>query len=302
MPDKTFKVLLPEGADIRLDSYLARHIGFSRSQLKARRARAAVNGKAERPAFRVKDGDIIEVEWRDSGPCELVPEDIPLDVIYENERVIVVNKAAGMVVHPGAGNRSGTLVNALLARFAKDGLSSAGGGPGMTLRPFIAHRLDKDTSGVIIAARDGEALEFLQAQFRARTVRKRYIAVVCGVPPKPEGIIDARIRRDAKNRKRFTVTTLASQGRSAVTRYKVKDIFEHEGRSYARLVLKPETGRTHQLRVHLKSIGCPIAGDVIYGKPAESGLMLHARRLAIKLPGNARPGVFTAPVPARFKF
>jgi 23S rRNA pseudouridine1911/1915/1917 synthase len=298
--------------DLRLDRYIAEYLRLlSRSQIKAKKLKAAVNGKDAKVSRLVKPGDFLELAWPDPEPETLLPEDIPLDIIYEDSRVVVVNKAQGMVVHPGAGNHSGTLANALLGRRLKQGREpewTRGQIPFPNRRPGIVHRLDKDTSGVIIAAYDEEALAFLSAQFKERRVRKIYAAIVKGSPPEPRGKVDMRITRDSRDRKRFTVSK--DQGRIALTRYKVV----REMGGYSLLLLKPRTGRTHQIRVHLKYLGCPILGDPVYscGDARFPGatLMLHAKNLSIALPGPAPlPALqpagqalrrFAAPLPPRF--
>lgn len=283
---------IPEGAEMRLDRYAAECLKlFSRSRLKSRRAEAKLNGKPVKLSKPVKDGDLLELIWHDEPLSVLEGEDIPLDVLYEDNRVIVVNKKPGMVVHPGAGNRRGTLANAL--RFRRPS-AQAYSGEGENVRAGIVHRLDKDTSGVIIAAWDGDALDFLAAQFRARTLTKRYLALVQGIPPE-RGIINAPIGRDTKNRKRFTAAL--SGGKPALTAYRLLRIFN----GYSLVALRPKTGRTHQIRVHLASIGHPVAGDPLYGRPHPLGLMLHAYSLEIILPGQGEASLFKAPVPERFR-
>jgi 23S rRNA pseudouridine1911/1915/1917 synthase len=286
-----------EAAGLRLDRYIAEQLRLlRRSQIKSRALTAAINGKAVKISRPVKVGDCLELFWQDRPPSTIVPEPIPLDIVYEDSRVVVVNKAQGMVVHPGAGNSGGTLAAALLARA---GCLAPAPPPSMlSARPFIVHRLDKDTSGLIIAAWDDEALAFLSAQFKERTVRKTYVAIVRGTPKESSGVISTYIARDTANRKRFTVT--ADRGKSAVTRYRVVRSFE----GYSLLLLSPKTGRTHQLRVHLRHIGCPILGDPIYGtrdsRFPSATLMLHARRLEITLPGHSARSVFSSPLPERF--
>jgi 23S rRNA pseudouridine1911/1915/1917 synthase len=241
---------------------------------------------------------------------------MPLEVLFEDDEVIVLNKARGMVVHPGAGNRSHTLVNGLLAHC--EGLKAAFAG--QPLRPGIVHRLDKETSGVIIAAKKPGALEYLARQFRLRRTRKLYLALVAGKLKERSGRIETYIARDRAHRQRFIA--LAGEngrpalirrdrpgteqreaprppGKKAVTDYRV--LREYPGVSL--VSLKPHTGRTHQLRVHMKYLGCPILGDILYakGKTADGPLMLHAYKLKIRLPGKGRTTVFTAPLPKEFK-
>jgi 23S rRNA pseudouridine1911/1915/1917 synthase len=227
-------------------------------------------------------------------------EDIPLTVLYEDSQVLVADKPAGMVVHPGAGNFSGTLVHALLFRIGGWPESEGASAPG--LRPGIVHRLDKDTSGVIITAKNPRAQEFLAAQFRERRVKKEYLAVVKGRLYPLTGRISSYLIRDSGNRKKFTWNG-EGRGRLAVTSYRVLKVFEN----HSLVLLRPRTGRTHQLRVHMLSLGHPIAGDPLYSRPGgeakslPQGLMLHARRLSLLLPGETGERTFQAPLPERFK-
>ncbi len=300
------RIDLPAGAEVRLDVYLSEHLGlFSRSQARGRLVEVSVNGAAARLARRVRDGDILHLSYRDPPPLDLLPQDIPLDVCFENADVIVVDKPAGMVVHPGSGNRSGTFLNALLGHCRE--LASRFGAE--DARPGIVHRLDKDTSGILIAAKSPEAHAFLARQFHERVVRKRYLAITMGVPSPSQGLIEDRIARDPRHRKRFM--SVASGGRLAATRYRVLRSFAAQGDAgrgpsrYALVLLAPKTGRTHQLRVHLKGLGAPILGDAVYGKRdprfPDASLMLHARSLSIVLPGEREPRTFAARLPDRFR-
>jgi len=289
----------------RLDRYIAENLCLlSRSQIKARELEARVNGKAVKISRIVKNGDKIELSWNEAEPVNLIPENIPLDIIFENSRAVVINKPQGMVVHPGAGNRQGTLANALYhrrieLRITENAAHAQGIGlcPMPGIRPGIVHRLDKDTSGVIIAAWDDEALAFLAEQFKSRKARKTYIAIVSGIPKEKKGRIEAFIARDPKERKRFMVSC---QGRASLTLYSVIKTWK----AHSLLLLRPKTGRTHQIRVHLRHLGHPVMGDSIYGftDPAapNAGLMLHSRSLAITLPGELEQRVFKAPLPDRF--
>ena len=290
----------PSDAGIRLDVFLSDRLGlFSRSQARSRITSVAVNGREARLAKRVRVGDVISVSYVDPPAPDLAPQDIPLSVLFENEDVIVIDKPQGLVVHPGSGNPSGTLVNALLFRCT--GL--AGGFAPGDLRPGIVHRLDKDTSGVILVARHARAHALLAAQFQDRTVRKRYVALLQGKLPREAGRIETRLGRDPRDRKRFAC--VATGGRVAVTRYRALRLFGSGAEATTFVVLAPRTGRTHQLRVHMEHLGAPILGDPIYGRRdarfPDATLMLHARSLAIRLPGEDLPRTFVSPVPARFR-
>jgi 23S rRNA pseudouridine1911/1915/1917 synthase len=306
MPTYSGTVNADSGA-LRLDRYISECLGLlSRSQVKTRSTEARVNGKPVKLSRLVKPGDTIDLVWKDAEIPDLIPEDIPLRVIFENHRVIVLDKAQGMVVHPGAGNFRGTLVNALLYRRLRL-LGDAAGENTLVRktgslewpRPGIVHRLDKDTSGVMIAAWDDQALAFLSEQFKTRKVHKTYAAIVRGVPQEAAGRIETLISRDSHDRKRFAVSL--DKGKYALTRYRLVRSWN----THSLLLLRPRTGRTHQLRVHLRDLGLPIAGDPIYnGKdPLFPGisLMLHAKSLALILPGEEERRTFKAPLPDRFK-
>lgn len=279
----------------RLDKYLSDCAGImTRSQLKERVVYLAVNGKAAKLSTTVKEGDSITVEYDTPSLPHYEPEYLPLDIIYEDNDVILVNKARGVVVHPAAGNHTGTLVQGLMYHIS----DLSGKFQGDRLRPGIVHRLDKDTSGIIIAAKHPEALEYLGVQFRKKQVRKTYLALVKGTLYPGEGIIEKGIIRDPGNRKKFT--TAETGGKPALTRYKVLRRFE----SGSFVMLMPETGRTHQLRVHMLSRGAPILGDPVYSRHKDKtieNLMLHAYMLKIRLPGSDSVSVFHAPVPRDFK-
>lgn len=291
---------------MRLDRYVSEILKLlSRSQVKARGMIALVNGKASKVSRMLEPGDSIELSWNAPEPTELIPEAIPFNVIYENDRVIVINKPQGMVVHPGAGNKRGTMANGILYRRSRRLGNKADMNarevidPSPLLRPGIVHRLDKDTSGVIIATYDDEALTFLANQFKHRKTRKTYVAIIRGHLPEQKGRIETCITRDKHNRKLFCCTK--NQGKPAVTLYRVIRVYG----PYSLVLLRPKTGRTHQLRVHMRYLGCPILGDPLYSNRdarfPDATLMLHALRLTITLPGEKRPSCFAAPLPERFK-
>lgn len=283
----------------RADKYIAEIVGIlNRSQLKARGARLLVDGKEQKFSRRLAAGDRIELFWTDEPEHGLAPEKLDVTIIYEDDNVFVFDKAQGMVTHPAAGNWGGTLANAALW------LDAERKGGGSAPRGGIVHRLDKDTSGVIIVARNAEAHEFLASQFKNRTTRKEYLAFVRGFPGAETGRIENCLARDRKDRKKFAPSE--SGGKRAVTDYRVIAAWSVAGRGgYSLVDLFPKTGRTHQLRVHMAGLGCPIVGDPLYGGKdslfPEATLMLHARRLKIALPGNLEPALFKAPLPARFR-
>ena len=273
----------------RLDKYLSDRVpDITRSRLRQLilGGNVTLDGTAAKPASRLRSGQVVVLTVPDPIPSELTPQDIPLDVIYEDSDLLVVNKPAGLTVHPAPGHRDGTLVNAVLA-LCPD-LQGIGG----TLRPGIVHRLDKNTSGLMVVAKNGRAHATLAAQLKRRRFTKRYLALVHGTPKPAEALIDAPIGRHQKNRKKMAVV---AGGREASTRYKVV-------RRYAKHALveaAPVTGRTHQIRVHLASIRHPLAGDEVYGRP-EPGLdrhFLHAAVLGFRLPSNDEYTEFDCELP-----
>lgn len=297
MNDQAFQIE-PTLVGARLDVALAAllpTISRTRAQGLIRDGHVLVNSAvAARPGQKLAAGDRIRVRLPAPTPSSLEPESIPLDVIFENADVLLVNKPAGMVVHPAAGHATGTLVHAALAH-APD-LEGIGG----EVRPGVVHRLDKDTSGLILLAKNDNAYRSLQQQFKSRAISKTYLAIAEGHPPTKTGKVEAPIGRDAKNRKRMAVTG-AGRGRSAVTSYRVSEAFQDA----CLLEVHPETGRTHQIRVHLAFLGCPVAGDRVYGrrKPVVQAprQMLHAWRLQLLLPGESEAREFEAPVPVDFE-
>ncbi|GAX07871.1 ribosomal large subunit pseudouridine synthase D [Secundilactobacillus silagincola] len=264
----------------------------SRSQLKQAidDERVLVNQKVEKPKYKVQPGDQIEVTIPDPVALDLEPENIPLDIVYEDDDVIVVNKPAGMVVHPSPGHPDHTLVNALLYHSP---LSTING----TYRPGIVHRIDKDTSGLLMVAKNDNAHRSLAAQLKNKTNLREYIALVHGVIKQDKGVIDAPIGRSPKDRKRQAIV---ADGRHAVTHYQVLERYLN----YTLISCWLETGRTHQIRVHMKSIGHPLAGDPLYGPRktiAGSGQFLHAKKLGFRHPVTGKQLVFEAPLPDDFQ-
>lgn len=282
------------GGSARLDKFLVIKLPeFSRTRLQTliENGSILVDGTvAHKSGQKLYHGNMIQVHIPPPEPTRLVPEDIPLDIIFENEDLMVVNKPAGMVVHPAAGHQSGTLVHAALAHVPEMvGISGE-------KRPGVVHRLDKDTSGLILLAKNDQAHRWLQDQFRLRKTIKTYIALVDGKPPTPSGRIEAPVGRDNVHRKLMAVTGI-KKGREAVSEYRTLESF----REHTLLEVHPLTGRTHQIRLHLKFIGCPVAGDTIYGhKHATIDLnrhFLHAAKLAILIPGETKPRTFEVPLP-----
>ncbi len=252
-----------------------------------------VNDDGIKANYKVKAGDCITIEIPPDAEVEVVPEDIPLDVLYEDSDVIVINKPKGMVVHPAPGNYSGTLVNALLWH-CKD-LSGING----MLRPGIVHRLDKDTSGVIMAAKNDFAHAGLAEQIKDHTVTRRYLALVHGIMVEPAGVVDAPIGRDPKDRKKMAVVTRNSK--NAVTHYKVLDRFKE----YTFVECRLETGRTHQIRVHLSYLGHPVVGDPLYGTRKNhfslKGQLLHAAVLGFYHPRSGEYMEFITGLPKYYE-
>jgi 23S rRNA pseudouridine1911/1915/1917 synthase len=302
-PNLTRLVVPEEAAGLRLDRFLAASgHGWSRSQVARWVSEGHVtrNGAPSKPAHFLQPGDVIEIVVPPPSPSELVPQAIPLDIVFEDEHLIVINKPPGLVIHPAAGNPDGTLVNALLAH-CRD-LSGVGG----VERPGIVHRLDKDTSGVLIAAKSDAAHRALSLSFRWRTTDKRYLAIVYGSPRSDEGVVDAPIARHPSERKRMAVV---AGGRLARTLYWVRERFPGSALVECRLV----TGRTHQVRVHMAHIGHALVGDAVYAgrqwraieDPALAELCrefprqaLHAWKLTITHPATGTPMTFEAPIPA----
>ena len=288
-----------EGA--RLDQWLAgQGLPLSRSQIKRRidEGEVTVNGRPGRPSLKLRAGDEIVFELQPPREVAVAAEDLPLEVLYQDRHLVVLDKPAGLVVHPAAGHASGTLVNALL-HHVRD-LSGVGG----ELRPGIVHRLDKDTSGVLVVAKDDATHAALSARFKTKDLLRLYHAVVAPPPPTESGTISTFYGRHPRDRKRFT--SRAREGRRAVTHYRVLERF---GAHAALLECRLETGRTHQIRVHLAEHGWPVLGDPVYGRaPKEPWLRelaqglgrqaLHASVLAFRHPISGDELRFDAPLPA----
>jgi len=299
-----------EPADVgqRLDAFLAGRIpGTSRSQIQKAitEGDAAVNERPSKPSYRLRDGDEISIDISPPEPLDAAPEPIDLDIVYEDDSVVVINKPAGMVVHPGAGIRSGTLANALVHHFDK--LSRRSGDS----RPGIVHRLDAGTSGLIVVARNEAAHNNLARQFMDRSVEKAYIALVYGRVPADEGRFDAPIGRDPKNRVKMAVRPVG-QGRPALTLFRVVERFE----DFTLLEINIKTGRTHQIRVHLSHAKHPVVADVTYGGGRENMIrdariksivhklgrpFLHAQRLAFRHPQSGEEMRFESVLPAELE-
>ena len=303
-----FNIVIPDSFkdSLRLDKYISSiPDGFNRSKLKSGVHEILVNGKKAKLSSKVKAGDCIDIEWEDNIPDNISPENIALDYIYEDENVTVVNKAQGIVTHPAAGNWSGTLVNALLYHWGRESIPQVEEGSTAEIlkqrRPGIVHRLDKDTSGIIITAKNRDSEEWLQNQFQGRKVRKEYILIVQGHPEKRNGDIKTQIIRDPGNRKRFKAITDTDDGKYARTLYHVVACYGN----YSLIRVRIKTGRTHQIRVHMKYLGCPVLGDPIYGKKdsvfPDATLMLHSRLMDICLPGEKNYTRFKAGIPERFR-
>lgn len=282
-----------ETGGVRLDKALSELTELSRSvandQIKA--GQVLVNGQVKKAKYTVQEGDIITYQVPEIEEIDYVAEDIPLDIVYQDEDVAVVNKPQGMVVHPSAGHTSGTLVNALLYH-VKD-LSGING----VLRPGIVHRIDKDTSGLLMIAKNDEAHTKLAAELKEKKSLRKYWAIVHGNLPNDRGVIEAPIGRSEKDRKKQAVT---AKGKEAVTRFQVLERFG----DYTLVELTLETGRTHQIRVHMAYIGHPVAGDEVYG-PRKTlkghGQFLHARTLGFTHPKTGEVVAFTAEAPAIFQ-
>ena len=280
----------------RIDSYIVdKNINLSRTAIKRLldEGKILVNGKKQKPSYKPEVGDIITIEIMKPKEVELKPQDIPIDIIYEDKDIIVVNKPKGMVVHPANGNPDGTLVNAILAK-CKDSLSGIGG----EIRPGIVHRLDKDTSGLLIIAKNDQAHINMSKQIQDRKVIKKYIALVKGVIGENTATIDMPIARSTKDRKKMAVDP---NGKEAITHYKVLQRYD----KYTLLEIKIDTGRTHQIRVHMSYIGHPVVGDMQYSNGKNEfgieGQMLHSKYLEFDHPITGKRLKLEAPLPEYFE-
>ena len=280
----------------RIDSWLAEQIeGLTRSAAQNLLTDGAVrcNGQSLKKNYKLVGGETIAVTLPELREVDLTPEDIPLDIIYEDADIIVVNKPRGMVVHPAAGNWNGTLVNALMFHCG-DSLSGING----EHRPGIVHRIDKDTSGLLVVAKNDTAHQSLAAQIAAHTAHRGYEAIVVGSPRLDEGTVDKPIARHKTDRKKMAIV---EGGREAITHYRVLKRY----RGYTHMAFTLETGRTHQIRVHMASIGHPIIGDPVYGLKKDrfsdiGGQCLHASHLTLTHPRTGEKMDFFAPLPAYF--
>ncbi len=291
------KIILTATEAVRCDKYVAENVeGVSRSYIKKLfdEGKVTVNGVAKSASYKLKAGDVIAFDVPEIEEIDALPEDIPLDVVYEDDELLVINKERGMVVHPAPGNSSGTLVNAVLHR-CKGNLSGING----KMRPGIVHRIDKDTTGLLVVAKTNDAHMFLSDQLGDRSLSREYYALVHGNIKDDTGRVDAPIARSENDRKKMTVTTKNS--REAITDYFVEERFG----IYTLVRCKLKTGRTHQIRVHMKHIGHPIVGDKTYGVKKEefnlAGQLLHAGKIGFIHPVTKDNREYTAPLPEDFE-
>ena len=297
MPRKEDFVVETATSD-RLDRWLAAQLqDFSRSRIQTllEEGYVRINGEVcTRKTGKLKLGDTVRVIFPKTEPLNLEPEDIPLNVLFEDEHLIVINKPAGMVVHPAPGHRTGTLVHALL--YHCDNLAGIGG----VERPGIVHRLDKDTTGALVVAKTDQALQHLQEQLRSKTARREYLGIVYGASKAESGTVDAPIGRHPNDRKKQGIVPEEKGGRHAVTHWRIQERLGN----YSLMHFQLETGRTHQIRVHCQMMGNPIVGDPLYSsgrsKVKLSGQALHAWRLTLVHPVSRKEVVAIAPPPTSF--
>ncbi|MCX6808203.1 MAG: RluA family pseudouridine synthase [Candidatus Berkelbacteria bacterium] len=301
--------------DTRLDVFLTQCLPENSRNFitgNIRSGKVLINNEVKKPSYNIKLGDVISLELAEKeSSLDLKAENISLDIIYEDENVIVVNKRPGMVVHPAAGNYEGTLVNALLYHFPKiEDAVFEEGNPISISRPGLVHRLDKDTSGIIIVAKNARAMHSLSKQIQNRNVTKIYKAICYNWPKNPDGKLVNFLGRHPENRK-MVADIGESKGRQAISHYKTEHFYEDkDGNHFSEILFDIKTGRTHQIRVQSKIMGCPVMGDEIYGNKTSLKLsddyqikrqLLHAYSLSITLPGDNRQTTFVAPVPNDFE-
>ena len=294
MSDTITLLCSSEAAGMRIDKYISDNIAeLTRSAVQGLIESGLVlaDGKSVSKNYKIRGSEKVVVEIPEPEPMDAIPEDIPLEIVYEDDDLLVVNKPKGMVVHPAHGNYTGTLVNALL-HHCGDSLSGING----VIRPGIVHRIDKDTSGLLIVAKNDSAHLHLAEQIKEHSFTREYEAVACGAFKETEGTIDAPIGRHKIDRKKMCVTT--ENSRNAVTHYSV--LKQYGG--YAHVRLRLETGRTHQIRVHLAYIGHPVLGDGVYGKPFKGieGQCLHARKIGFIHPSSGEYMEFNSVLPDYF--
>lgn len=285
--------MIVEVNDIRIDKYVTEHTNYSRNLVLnlLKSGNILVNDKIVKPSYKVHSKDIITIKDIKSPTDEIIPWNYPLDIVYEDDDIIIVNKPSGMVVHPGAGNKDHTLVNAL--KYHTDKLSDING----IERLGIVHRIDKDTSGLIIVAKTNKAHEILGEYFKNHSIKREYIALLCGVLPHDTATIDAPIGRDEKNRLRMTVTP--NNSKRAITHLQVLKRYK----DYTLVKARLETGRTHQIRVHTKYIGYPVYNDPVYASKSEGdfGQFLHSYSMEFIHPLTKEKMYFKREVPKYFK-
>ena len=294
-------VVSNESKGVRIDAYLSECEGITRSAAArlCENDRVCASGKPLSKNYKLRGGEIIVVDYPPVTPDDAFPEDIPLDIIYEDDDIIVINKPSGMVVHPAAGNRSGTLVNALLFHCGNS-LSGIGG----VIRPGIVHRIDKDTSGLLVVAKNDEAHLSLSDQIKRHDVSRIYFAIACGNVKNEEGTVNAPLGRSPSDRKKMAIIKDPTKNsKEAITHYNVIERFN----GFTLIRCKLETGRTHQIRVHMASLGHALLGDEVYGgdktkfgqstKALISGQCLHAGELVLTHPRTKEVMRFTAPMP-----
>ena len=292
-------LIVEKNEGIRLDAYIVANLSeISRMAVKRllEEEKILVNGRKQKASYKPLLNDKIEIEIEEPKQIEIKAQEIPIDIIYEDNDIIVVNKPKGLVVHPANGNPDGTLVNAIMA-ICKNSLSGIGG----EIRPGIVHRLDKDTSGLLIVAKNDIAHINISNQIKNREVKKKYIALVRGLVPENEATIKMPIGRSTKDRKKMAVT---KNGKEAITHFKVLERYTTQSGSYTLLEIKIDTGRTHQIRLHMAQIGYPVIGDSVYSNGKNEfkveGQCLHAKKLQFKHPITGEEMKLEAPLPEYF--